>query len=137
MSKRINIPVLFMIVALLLCEFNLTVIDDSYTSVSDVVSDNGAVQEQSISPVANASFVDFCSLESISAHSSDSLLSIRSQTRGKGFQRSLTRILLLFTSILCLFTIASRHCKGWLFLPEDATISSVILCFIHSKDGKK
>ena len=137
MSKRINIPALFMVITLLLCEFNFTVIDDSYSFVSDTLSDSGAVQEQSISPIADASFVDFCTLESISSSRSASLLTIRSQTKGKGLQRSIVRILLLFASILFLFKIAFRSFNGWLYPPENAVTSSLILCFIHNKDGKK
>ena len=136
MDKRKNISILFMVIALLLCEFNLSVTADSYRLVSDAFSYGGAVQEQSISPVADTSSVDVCTFESVSGQYG-SLQCIRSQTKGNSLQRTIVRILLFFAAIFSSLAIAFRYCKGRLYLPENAVTSTVILHFIHSKDGKK
>jgi hypothetical protein len=136
-SKRINSIALFLAFALLLCEVNFTVADTSYRYVSDALSANSEVQDQSLSKIADTSFDDLGTPELISGRSNGSLFGVRSQTKGREFQRLGVRLLLLFVSIICFLLIAFRHLRFRLFLPKDAVASSVILFFIHSKDGKK
>lgn len=137
MSKRISILALLLVFALLLCEFNLTVTDSSYSYVADLTSDSSEVQGQSLSSAASTGFVEFDTPEVIRGHNYGSLSSIRTRANGKASQRSGIRLLLLFVLILCLLRIVPRHLKYRLLLPEDATTSSRILFFIHCKDGKK
>ena len=137
MSKRINILALLLVVALLSCEINLAVENTSYRYASDVLSANSEVQDQSLSRIADTAFADLGTPELISGRNNGSLFGIRSQTKGREFQRSVLRILLLFVLVLCFLKIASRHLRFRLLLPEDAVASSIILFFIHNKDGKK
>ena len=136
MSKRNIMLILFMVFALLLCEINLTVTDASYRFALNAAADNGTVQDQSLAPIAYSDD-EFCTRESNRGTAYGSLFNIRSQTKGKGVQRLGPRILLIFVSVLCLLSIASRYLKRRLLLPKDAGASSNILLFIHSKDGKK
>ena len=137
MSKRINILALLLVVALLSCEINLAVENTSYRYGSDILSANSEVQDQSLSPIADTAFADLGTPELISGRNNGSLFGIRSQTKGREFQRSGLRILLLFVLVLCFLKIASRYLRFRLLLPEDAVASSIILFFIHNKDGKK
>ena len=134
MSKRISILTLILVFALLLCSVNLTVVDASYRYVSGALSSNSNVLGQSSSSAADA---DFDIPESIRAHTNDLLFGIRSQSKGRVFQRVGIKLLLLFILVFCFLTIAFRHFKSRLFLPENAIASSIILFFIHDKDGKK
>ena len=140
MSKRTNIAALFMVFALLLCEFGLAVTDNSYRIASDgfgVSSGSGEAREASLSEDVDVTFVDYDTPELISARHSGSLFSVRSQSKGREFQRGGLRLLLLLASVLCLLRIALRPLRFSLLLPGDADAASVILCFIHRKDGKK
>ncbi|MBQ9060641.1 MAG: hypothetical protein IJ128_05825 [Firmicutes bacterium] len=137
MNRRIHLFVLFMIAALLLCEFSLTVTDPSYRIVSDEFSGSGAAQSQSLSSAAQPAFGELGTPELIRSHSFGSLFSIRAKTKGRESQRSFVRLLLLLTLALCFFGAILRHFRPGLLLPEGAAASSVILSFIHSEDGKK
>ena len=90
MSKRTNIAALFMVFALLLCEFGLAVTDNSYRIASDgfgVSSGSGEAREASLSEDVDVTFVDYDTPELISARHSGSLFSVRSQSKGREFQR--------------------------------------------------
>ena len=137
MNKRSNILVMFLITVLLLCEVSLPVTDSSYSIVSDMASASGQLQGQALSPVAGTSVSELGTPELISGRGYGSLLRIRPQTKGKESQRSIVRLLLLFVLALCLLQTALRHLRYRLLLPEDAGGSSVILSYIHNKDGKK
>ena len=135
--RQFNIAVLFLIVALLLCQINLGVIETSCRYVSDELPDKFGHQQRSLSTITKNPLGSFRPLEQINSRSHGSLFSIKPQTRGKEYQRSLARILLLFALTLCFLKAAFRHLRFKLLLPENAAASSLILLFIHSKDGKK
>lgn len=135
--RKINIATLFLAVTLLLCQINISVVDTSCRYVSDELSDGGGAQHRSIPTITDNAFDRFGSAELISSRSHGSLFSIRTQARGKEYQRSLVRTLLLFVLALCFLKAAFSYLRSGLLLPEDAVASSIILFFIHSKDGKK
>lgn len=137
MNKRSKAFILFLIIAFLLCGVSLPVTDSCYSIVSDTSSISGQIRGQSLSPIADTSFSELGTPELISGHSYGSLFSIRSQTKGTKSQRSIVRLLIFFVFVLCLLQTALRHFRYRLLLPEDANASSLILCFIHNKDGKK
>ena len=137
MSRRMNIPVLVLVFALLLCEINLTATDTSYRFASVELSNCGEVQDRSNSPITDTAFVEYSFPDLIIGRNNGSLFSIRAQTKGKGFQRSSLRALLLFVLTLCFLNTAFRHLRFRQFSPGDAVASSIVLFFIHSKDGKK
>ncbi|MDO4869145.1 MAG: hypothetical protein Q4A65_02460 [Bacillota bacterium] len=136
MSRRIHILTLVLVLALLLCEINLTVTDNSYRHISDLLSASGTVQDQGLSRSGSAAGT-LGTPELIRGRIHNSLLGIRVQTKGRELQRLGIRLLLLFVSVLCLLSIAFRHLRFRLLLPEYAITSSTILYFIHRKDGKK
>lgn len=137
MNKRINIIAMFMILVLLLCEFDLAASDASYRLATDLKASSTAAQDRALSQDRTPAFMDFNTPESISGRSAGSLFSIRSQSKGRESQGFGLRLLLFFVAVLCLFRIALRHLIFRLVLPGDADASSVILSFIHLKDGKK
>jgi len=137
MSKRNHLLIMFFVFALLLCEINFTAADASYGTVINVLSAGNETQSQDLSPSSGAAGSDLGTPELIRRHNSGSLLSIRLQTRGKELQRLGIRILLLFVLVLLFLKLAFRWFKFSLALPENAIASSIILFFIHSKDGKK
>lgn len=136
MTRRINIPVLFIAIALLFSGINLSAADHSCRAVSDAFSTQRGTEDRSLLPASGQSFVKHGSLEMISGTVSGSRFSIRSQSK-KGLRNSVSRVLLLLVCLLCLLKITFHHLRFRLFLPENRAASSVILFFIHSKDGKK
>lgn len=137
MSKRINFIALFLAFALLLCEINVTAADAPYRHVSDALSASGKVQDQSLTRSSDAAVTDLGTPELISGRNIGQLFGIRSQSKGRELQRLGVKLLLLCISVFCFLGITIRYCMFRLFLPDDAIASSVILLFIHSKDGKK
>lgn len=135
-SRRINILILFLVLALFLCEINFTVADTSYSQWSNERSAKGTVQDQSLSSGADTALVELGTTELVSGPNG-SLFEIRSQSKRTAFQRLGIRLLLLIVSVFCILRIALQRLKCRVFLPEQSITSSIILCFIHSKDGKK
>lgn len=136
MNKRSGIVVKLLIVLLFFSGVSLPVTDSSYNIVSDTHSHSGRLQGQSLSPIT-PSLSELGTPELISGHGYGSLLRIRSQMKGKEYQRSIVRLLLLFVLALCLIQIALRYLRYRLLLPEYTGSSYTILSFIHNKDGKK
>lgn len=141
MKKRIPVLAMFMVCAILLCEINLSAAYNSYNLLSEILSDMGQshsqTQDQSLTSIADDAYIEFCTPELISGHIYNSLFNIRPLTRGKRSQGSFIRILLLFAVILCLPGISIRHLKYGIYLPKKTDAASVILFYIHNKDGKK
>ena len=136
-SRQINISAIVLVIALLVCEINFAVTDTPYHFVSDELSDGSIVLEQDHSQITDSAFAACGTPELISGRNNGSLISIRSQAKGKTSQRSPVRNLLLFILSLCFLKAAFSHLKSGVLLPEDAVASSVVLFFIHNKDGKK
>lgn len=136
MNKRISILALFLVAALFICEVNLTVTGTSYPFDRGALKDNIQVQSQSVSSAAGRITSQLGTPELIGSNNG-SVFYIRTQTEGKGPQRSGARFLLLFTLILCLLGLTLRDLRFGILGPGDTNTSSTILSFIHNKDGKK
>ena len=137
MNKRINIPVLFMVLAVLLFSINLCLADNAYHLGVVAVSDSFQSHSQSIISDTDTAFIEFCTPELINGHVCDSLINGRFNSKGYESRSTGFRILTLLAAILCLLEMAYCHLNFGVVLSKEAGISHIILCYIHSKDGKK
>lgn len=141
MKKRIPVLAMLMVCAILLCEINISAAYNSYNLLSEILSDMGQsqdqFQDQSLTSIADDAYIEFCTPELISGHIYNSFFNLRPLTRGKKVQSTFLRILFLLAAILCLSRGFFRHLKYRIILLKKTDASSIILFYIHNKDGKK
>ena len=133
MSKVLTFCLIF---AVIFCEIHLMISEnDNLLIRSGVVSDFG--QTQSYFSTSDTETVEYCTPELIGIHDLNTLSNNRLLTNGVRNRVSYGSALLALAAILCLFEIAFRRFKCSSISRCETGFSSVILYYIHEKDGKK
>ncbi|MDO4961853.1 MAG: hypothetical protein Q4E57_08395 [Eubacteriales bacterium] len=138
MKKKLSILALFMIIAVLLCDINISFRSNAYCiseleELSGSDTDEGRIMPVNIDPA----LIDFCTPEFLNGRLYAPILSGGQQVRGMEANYQFARILAIWSAFLCVIEIAFRRFK-FSGLPTRLTgAASAILLYIQDTDGKK
>ena len=125
-----------LIFAVIFCEIHLMISEnDNLLIKSGIVSDFG--QTQSYSSISDTETVEYCTPELIGIHDLKTLSINRLLTNNVRTRVSFGSALLALAAVVCLFEIAFRRFRCSSIPRRETGFSSVILYYIHEKDGKK
>lgn len=136
MTKKITGLTFILICAFLLCEINLSLNKITCNPISHIASDDSNTHEQSLEAITDIICIEFCTPDMISGHPYDTLFNIRMRANEKSAQNNILRLFTIFV-LLCLFGLSFFIIHYVSFQSEKTNTSTVILSFIHKKDGKK
>ncbi len=125
-----------LILVVIICEIHLMISEnDNLLIRSGVVSDSG--QTQSFFSTSDTETVEYCTPELIGIHDLNTLSNNRLLANSIRTRVSFGSVLSALIAVVCLFVIAFRRFKCGYIPRRETWFSSVILYFIHEKDGKK
>lgn len=136
--KMKNIPAIILALFIFVCGIGGALtgsdlhLDGTYTA-----SDALAAGEHTLFAVSDVADTLLGTTEFIGAHVYDFLYGSGIQVRSVRAQSVVLRLFALFTAFLYLIKSCFGNYTAWRFTQKNAYASSVILLFIHSKDGKK
>ena len=136
MKFRSKVLAFLLIFTVIFCGINLTILESDNLSIrSGVESDFG--HTQSYFSISDTATVEYCTTELIGIHALNTLFCNRLLTKNVRTRVSFGSVLSALASVFFLFEIPFRRIKCGSLPRCETGLSSVILCYIHEKDGKK